>query len=236
VPGDGYVNVSPAISIVTRWSEPLLDESLVGAFVIQDGNGDEIPSTLKYEPFWYQVEITPNRPLERARTYRLLVNKQVANLRGATMDHDFLTSFETLPLDLIPTPGVPYIVESLPKNHAGSVPRDCMIQLTWSEPMAEETMLATQIHLSKPRSKEELPTTVSYDPASRVLSVRPTALLDFDTWHTLKIVNSVKSKTGAGFGGAESWCLTFKTISETSADGDILQLDYPGPGGPLKPR
>ncbi|MGL5019230.1 MAG: Ig-like domain-containing protein [Luteolibacter sp.] len=236
IPGYGYGNVSPAISIVTRWSEPLLNESLVGAFVLQDEDGNEIPSTLQYEPFWYQVEITPKRPLERAREYRLRVNEQVTNLRGATMDQDFMMRFETLPLELIPTAGVPHVVETLPKNHAGSVPRDFMIQLTWSEPMAEETMLTNQIQLSNPRSKKELPTTVSYDPDSRVLSVRPTALLDFDTWHTLKIDDSVKSKTGVGFGWAESWHLTFKTISETPADGDILQFGYPGPGGPLKPR
>lgn len=236
IPSYGYVNVSPEISIVARWSEPLLDESLVGAFVLQDGDGNEIPSNLNYEPFWYQVEVRPKRPLERARTYQLLVNKQVSNLRGTTMDQDFLTKFETLPLELVPTPGVPHMVETLPKNHAGSVPRDFMIRLTWSEPMAEETMLAAQIHLTNPRSKKELPTTVSYDPASRVLSVRPTALLDFETWHTLKIDDSVKSKTGVGFGWAESWHLTFKTISETPADGDVLRIGSPGPGGPLKPR
>ena len=91
-------------------------------------------------------------------------------------------------------PTVPTVVSFSPANGTKNVPVTTLVTVTFSEPMDPATIKATTFTLRRKNQSTNLAATVTYDPATRMATLRPTVQLKTDWTYFVTVAGG---ETGA---------------------------------------
>ncbi|NMC74877.1 MAG: Ig-like domain-containing protein, partial [Geobacteraceae bacterium] len=178
---------SPTISFT--FSE-LMNTATINSstFTLNDGAND-IPGTFSYttlsSPSRTKVTFTPSSlPLATMTTFYATVKGTVQDTSGNQMGADFLFDFSvdtTAPVvsSYSPFPGssgVAYTNVSIPS-----------IKIVFGEDMKASTLTTSNIYIWKYGTSTNLAATVSYDPATRTVTLTPSSALLSDTVYTVTV-------------------------------------------------
>lgn len=119
--------------------------------------------------------------MDAATTFTVTVSA-ATDTNGKTLASPFTASFTTVPPDVT----APVVTASYPSSGASDIPSDINITLQFDEDIITPT--TSDITLTD-ENAVVIPYTLSYDAATRILTMLPTAVLDYATGYTVSISN-----------------------------------------------
>jgi hypothetical protein len=132
------------------------------------------------------------------------VSDGVLNIRSVAgaADSPELTGLEVIPRAI----ASPTVTSTAPLSGEQDVPVSTFPRATFSRAMDATTISSSSVTVSGPSG--QLPASVSFDAASRTLTLTPTAALAFSTTYTVALASTIKSSDGAPLGTTYSWQFT----------------------------
>ncbi len=195
VPAANATNVSISAPITITFSEPLSAASVTNSNIVLRATtaGTVINSTLLYTAGSSSVTLTPAAALQPSTGYTLSVTTGVKDASGNPLASSFSSAFTTgLPPDLTP----PTVLSIQPVNGATDVATNATVLVTFSEPVNAATITATSIALTRTTGGTSVASTVTYNNATRVATVTPSAALSNSTGYTLTVSTAVRDTSG----------------------------------------
>ena len=122
----------------------------------------------------------------------------------------------------------PSVVSNGPADGATNVSIATNITAVFSEDIDPATINGTTFTL-KDNNNNPITGTVTYDPASRTATFRPSSPLNYSTTYTATISTGVKDLAGTGLAANKSW--SFATMLLTSSPVTSLYVDPASPNG-----
>ncbi len=191
-PAAGATGVSPTAPITVTFSEAMDVSTITAANITLKvtSSGAAVPGTVTYNAATRVATFTPNAPLAQTTGYTLTVSSAVKDLAGnpagVTRTYTFTTG-DTTP---------PTVLSVSPTNLATNVPVGTAVQITFSEPMLESTINGANILLTNTATATTVPATVTYNAATNVATLTPTAPLAGSTTYSVTVTTGVKDISG----------------------------------------
>jgi hypothetical protein len=147
------------------------------------------------------------------------VSDGVLNIRSVAgiADSPELTALEVIPRAI----ASPTVTSTAPLSGEQDVAVSTFPRASFSRSMDATTISSSSVTLSGPSGN--VPASVSFDSASRTLTLTPTATLAFSTTYTVALASTIKSSDGAPLGTTYSWQFTTQSppppdVASTSPD------------------
>lgn len=190
VPAQGATGVLPTATISVTFSENVDATTITAAniFLRLTSGGANVPGTLSFNAGTRTATFTPSSPLTQGAAYSLTVNG-VKDVLGNAMPAQFVLNFTVG--DSTP----PTVSSVLPIAGATGVATNTTVQVTFSEPMDQSTIIAANLQLKNTATNAVVPATVTYNAATNTATLTPTALSSA-TQYTLTVSTAVKDVAG----------------------------------------
>jgi hypothetical protein len=194
--------------LVITFSEPIEQATINSStFSLKQGStsvAGTVTSTATTATF------TPTGSFAYNTKYDGTVTTGAKDLSGNALAANYTFSFTTTNApDIIP----PTVVSSTPGNNAVIVPRNVVVALTFSEPMAPLTITASTFTLNQGTTL--VPGTVSY--SGTIATFTPTALLAPNTIYTASVSTDAKDLAGNALVSVKTWSFTTSGTSSSLA-------------------
>ena len=210
VPVDGATGVSPTAPITATFSEAM-DPTTVNTttFTLKTTSGQvPVAGAVTYNAATFTATFTPSASLGSTTAYTASITNGAKDLSGNSVvpkAWNFTTA------DVVP----PTVVSVSPGNLAAGVAANTTIQVTFSEPMAPATITTANIFLKNTATSVVVPATVSYNGATKVATLTPTAPLSGGTNYTLTVTTGVKDEAGNSLASAFTSVFTTAIVDTT---------------------
>lgn len=168
--------------------------------------GNAVPATVTYSASTDTATLTPSGALDPARQYTVRVSTDVKGADGTSLAADKVTTFTTN--DALS------VTNKSPAPLATGVAPAVTVRATFNRAVDSSTINGTNVTLKNP-SNQTVAASVSYDSASRTVSIQPTASLALSTTYTVKLAAAITATDGATLGTDVTW--TFTTAASAPA-------------------
>jgi hypothetical protein len=192
-PFDGTTNVPVNPTVTINFSEDL-DATTVNTSTVKllDGNSNAVPATFVYNAATRSATLTPTSALANAMNYTIFAlggSAGIRDLAGNPMALNTVSSFTTA-VGSVQDQTPPTITAFSPLNGATSVDVNPTLTVTFSEPLNAATVKSNTIYLLK-GGNTLVPTTLTYNAATRTATLTPTAALLNSTSYTIYVIGGM---------------------------------------------
>jgi hypothetical protein len=191
IPVEGTPLVSPAADVNVIFSEPM-DPSTINSttFTIRVGSGSPLPATVTYNVDTRRAILVPTGGLPNFTTITATMSTGAKDLAGNALQAAKVWTFTTR--DDVP----PTVIATNPANNATGVAPNTAVTITFSENMDASTINASNITIRPTASGTALTATVTYNSATRVATLTPSAPLAQSVSYTVTVATGVKDAQG----------------------------------------
>jgi len=207
VPAASATNVDPTANVSATFSEAVASVS-AATFELRDAANQLVAGSVTYDGASHAATFDPTATLVGGATYTASVKGGaggVTDLAGNVLSANYSWTFTTL--DLTP----PTVTATTPASAARNVLLSTTLQFTFSEPIDPTTVTTSTIQLKDTRNLA-VSGTVSYDAATRVATLTPSASLLPTRTYTATVVSGASGvKDLAGNALATNYVSTFIT-------------------------
>lgn len=212
-PSDLATNVAVNTNVSATFSEDIDQGTLTSSTVTvaPDGSATPLGGTVAYDAANRTVTLDPSANLEYSRKYKATVKGGAGGAKdkaGNPLAADKVWTFTTLAADTTP----PTITSVSPADGATSVPRNAIVTARFSEEMDPATPTASTVTLVRYGTTTRVTATVTYDQATKTVTLRPSTSLGSYTRYTATVQGGsggVKDKAGNPLSVNKVW--SFRT-------------------------
>ncbi len=191
IPIEGTTQVSPAADVNVIFSEPMDPSTINGTtFTIRITNGAALPATVTYNAETRRAVLVPTGGLPNFSSITATMSTGAKDLAGNALAAAKVWTFTTR--DDVP----PTVIATSPPNNATGVPPNSVVTITFSENMDATTINASSITIRPTASGPALTATVTYNAATRVATLTPSAPLSQNVNYTVTVGTAVKDAQG----------------------------------------
>ena len=185
-PNAGQLNVPETVHPVVAFDEPVTG---VGATSvrIRTTTGIWLDAAVKYDGVTHRATIQPATRLASDTAYRVVVGGGISDLSGNLIDPD---SWGFTTGDRIP----PNVVDVHPGDGATDVWRGVTITITLDEKVTGVSGETIRLRNAKTGNRVEVH--VTYDKATRTISINPVSRLGAGRWYLVKIRHGIEDLAG----------------------------------------
>ncbi len=187
--------------LTATFSEPIDPATLTASTFTLTAAGAPVSGAVAYDPVTRTATFTPGGPLPYLAACTATVAAGVADLAGNPLGVAVSWSF-TVEADTVP----PTIVDLSPAENATEVAIGAELKVTFSEPVDPATLTAATFYLRYQAST--IPASVSYDAATRVATLTPTATLANLLVYSATVTTGVADLAGNPLGASRTWSFT----------------------------
>ena len=192
-PAAGTTNVAVNAAPTVTFSEAVDPTSITaGTVKLFDGGNNFVPSTLSYNASTMTVTLTPLAPLAFNNTYSIVVTGGPTGIKdtfGNALQQTFQSTFTTVAAATTDTTP-PTVVSVNPSNGATNVSPTSVFKVTFSEGLNAATIDISRVLLLK-NATNRVTASVSYDAATKTVTITPAAALDPATNYTIYILGGM---------------------------------------------
>jgi subtilisin family serine protease len=185
-PVAGQDNVPETVHPKVAFDEPVT--GVDGTSIrIRTSTGIWLDAAVTYDGFTHRATIEPADELASNTTYRVVVGGAIADLSGNVVDPDSwgFTTGDTIP---------PNVVEIHPVHGATDVWRGVTIRITLDEKVTGVS--GETIRLRNTKSGNRVAVKVTYDKATRTVTIDPVRSLAAARWYRVKILQGIEDLAG----------------------------------------
>jgi len=190
-PAAGAANVNLATTVTATFGEPVVGVSS-SSFLLTPTGGAPVAASVSYDSATRRATLTPAAALATSTTYTASLGSPISDTSGnplAPLSWRFSTAAP--PPDTTP----PTVIARSPASGAGNVAPATSVTATFSEPMDAATISAASVRLTGPGAAA-VAAVVSYDAASRTVTLAPGANLSFSSTYTAQLSGAIKDLAG----------------------------------------
>jgi hypothetical protein len=183
--------VDTATTVTATFSESVMGVS-GSSFTLTPSGGAPIAASVSYDSTTRTATLDPSAALSFSTTYTAQLNSAIADGAGNPLA-SLSWSFKTVPPppDKIP----PTVIAKNPASGANNVAPATTVTATFSEPMDAATINAASASLTGPGAAV-VAAVVSYNAASKTVTLTPGANLSFSSTYTAKLSSAIKDLAG----------------------------------------
>jgi hypothetical protein len=181
VPAAGATGVSRTAPITVTFSEPMNAATVTATSITLTGAGGAVAATVSYTAATNTATLTPNAALAGVTLFTATVTTAVRDVAGNAPASATSWTFTTA---AVPDTTPPTATSSSPASGATGVSRSTAITVTFSEAMDAATVNTNTLEL-RDATGALVPVTVSYNAATFVATLTPSAILAASTVHTI---------------------------------------------------
>lgn len=208
-PASGAIAVPIDTTISVTFNKPMDPASITAANFKVTVGANEVAGVLEYSG--YSATFTPSAPLLYETVYDVYLSTGITDLEGTPLDEAVVWSFTTEPVpDTLP----PEVAATTPAAGGTDVSVDSQILITFSEPMAPDTVTPSTILLSS--SSGAVAGTVSCNGTNATFT--PSAPLFFDHEYTATVTTGATDLAG----NALSAEYAFSFTTSPAGPGDMI--------------
>jgi hypothetical protein len=197
-PVSGAINVSFNQKVTVAFSEAMDPLTLTNlSFTLQGPGSTPVTGTVTYTGL--TATFTPNANLTSSTTFTGTVTTVAKDLAGNRLAANFSWTFAT---GAAPDTIAPTVTATNPLAGATDVALNPTVRATFSEAMDPTTITNQSFTVAG------APATVSYDVATKVASLKPTANLNANTLYVATVSTSAKDLAGNPLASNFSWSFT----------------------------
>ena len=226
-PGENAIGVVIDTTITATFSESMDAATIAeGVFVVYDSTSGSISGALSYGGL--TATFTPAVPLEYGSTYVAVVSSDAKDLAGNRMAANHLWSFTT---EDPPDTTAPEVETASPSPGATQVEVDVPVRVTFSEPVAPDTVTDATFFIQDP-SAERVSGSIAYDALTATFT--PSEHLAAATTYTVTLTAGIRDLEGNAL--VEDYAWSFTTTLASEASPPTVQSTSPGPnatGAPI---
>jgi Bacterial Ig-like domain/Chitobiase/beta-hexosaminidase C-terminal domain/Bacterial Ig domain len=209
-PAAGATAVTGGTAVTAAFSEDINPATLTSStFVLRNPSGVAVGATVSYSAASRLATLTPSAVLAGSTTYTATVNggtSGVKDIAGNAVASNFVWSFTTAVADTTP----PTVTSVTPANNATGVSAGTVVTATFSEAINAATLTSATFVLRDP-ANAVVPATVSYNAATRVGTLVPSAALGASKLYTARITggaSGVKDLSANALAADVVWLFT----------------------------
>ncbi len=150
-----------------------------------------MPATVTYNAANHSVTLTPGATLANSATYSVSIATGVTDTSGNALASTVTSSFTTEVGDITP----PTVTSISPANGTANVSTNQGVSITFSEALDAATVNSGNISL-RTGAGAVVSATVTYNAASRSITLTPAATLANSTTYTVSVTTGVKDTSG----------------------------------------
>ena len=215
-PAPSATGVALNATVTATFSEAI--QPATGSFVLTGPSSSVIASTLSYNSTTNTLTLTPNVPLSSNTIYTATVTG-VKDLAGNPLALPVAWSFTTVSDTTAPT-----VIAENPASNARNVAINTTVAATFSEAIQP----GTGSFVLTGQSASVIPTTLSYNSATHILTLTPNSLLANNTTYTATVIG-VRDLAGNPLANFVVW--SFTTAAPNPVPTVIAQTPAPGATG-----
>jgi hypothetical protein len=201
-PAPNATGVGGGAEIDAFFSRAMSAATITTASFTLTGPNGAVPATVSYDSTQNKAALDPTRALAGGATYTATIDTTVLAQDGTPLASSVTWSFT------IAQP--PTVTAVTPADTTGYVARDGSVTATFSRGMDNSTVTASAFTLTA-ADGTSVPSSVSYDAASRIATLTPTQQLAGNTVYTARLDSSVADSQGTGLGSAVTWSFSTRT-------------------------
>jgi hypothetical protein len=189
VPANAANNVSPSAVVSVVFNRAIDAATLTASSLALDRAGTPVAATIAYNPATNTATLTPNADLATSATYNLTVSSAIRDADNAPVD-GATTTFTTSS-----SATAPAITSTAPVDGATNVATGTNVTATFDRSLDASTVTSANVTL-KPDGGSAVAATITYDSATRKITLDPLADLDDGGHYTLTLTTGIRSSTG----------------------------------------
>jgi hypothetical protein len=188
-PADGAVGVPVGTPVTATFGEAIDPATVDGStFELRPGAGAPVAATVSYDPGSRVARLTPSGPLAAGVTYTARLRggaaePRVEDLAGNALAADVVWSFTTI----VPDTTAPTVTARVPAAGATGVATTATVNVTFDEALDPATVSTATFEL-RDAGAVLVPATVSWNAATRVATLRPSAPLAAASTYTVTVL------------------------------------------------
>ena len=236
-PTDGAATVAYEDNITITFNKKMDGAALAGSIsVIEKATGTPVAGAVTYDAAAMTATFNPDAELKAATEYEVTVDQNLESahdVNTAGMDAAYITYLENYNQPL----GADYIFSfttsdavsnTTPADGSNNFGKDSNIVVTYNKDMNQADLQdAAKVKLYVNATDAEVAATLTYDAASKALTVNPDASLQYSTTYRLEIIGV----TDADGNAVNDFTLTFTTEAAPVDDGGDDDDSSGGGGG-----
>ena len=212
-PSSGATNVARATNVTATFSEEMDPATLTTSTVtlVKDGSTTPISATVSYDAASKKVTLDSSTDLEASTKYTATVKGGTSGAKdkaGNPLAADKVWSFTTEASSSGDTTA-PTVSSVTPANGATGVSRSTSVTATFSEAMDPATLTNSTVTLKA--GTTTVTATVSYDAASKKVTLKPSSSLSYQTKYTATVkggTSGAKDQAGNPLAADKVWTFT----------------------------
>ena len=213
-PSDGATNVGVNTNVSATFSEEMDAGTLTTSTVtlVPDGTTTTLSATVGYDAATMKVTLDPSTDLAYSVKYKATVKGGAGGAKdkaGNPLAADKVWTFTTGPA---PDTTAPTVTSVSPADGASRVVRNTTVKATFSEEMDPATLTNSTVLLVRYGTTTSLSATVSYDAATKTVTLKPSKSLAANTRYTATVKGGsggAKDKAGNPLAADKTW--SFRT-------------------------
>jgi hypothetical protein len=190
-PSAGAASADIATTVTATFSEPVVGVSS-SSFTLTPAGGAAVAANVSYDSATRTATLTPAAALATSTTYTASLGSPIADSAGnplAPVSWSFSTAAP------LPDTTPPTVIARNPASGAGNVAPATTVMATFSEAMDAATISAASVSLTGPAAAG-VAAVVSYDAASRTVTLTPGANLSFSSTYMARLSGAIKDLAG----------------------------------------
>jgi hypothetical protein len=215
-PAAGAANVALATSITATFSEAVAGVTS-NTFTLTPAGGAAVAANVTYNATTHVATLTPAASLTPTTSYTARLSSPIADSAGnplATVSWSFTTTAP--PPDTTP----PTVTARTPPSGASEVDPAASVSATFSEDIAPTSISAASVTLV---GTSGVAATISYNAASRTVTIDPSAELSPSSTYTVHLTNAITDLFGNPLAPV-SWSFTTAALAPDAAPPTIVSL------------
>ncbi|MDA0168656.1 Ig-like domain-containing protein [Solirubrobacter taibaiensis] len=225
-PGDGATGASATVRPTATFSRDL-DAATVtsSSFTLEPAaGGSPVAASVSYDNATRTATLRPTAPLAFSTAYRARVSTAVKSADGIALAGAVTWVFTT---GAAPPPAT--VTAVTPANGTTGVARGTAPTATFSRDMEPTTLTTTSATLRRPDGTA-VSAAVTYDAATRKVTLTPSANLAYATTYTARIGTEVFSADGVPLAAPVSWSFTTADPPPPDTQAPVVSITAPASG------
>ena len=212
-PTSGATGVATTVAPQIVFSEAMDAATINSTTVRLLNGGSTVAATVSYNAATRTATLTPTSVLANSTTYTVSVSTGVEDLAGNVLAQTFTANFATVAAPPVDTTA-PTVTSVTPTNGATDVATTVAPKVVFSEAMDAATINATTVRLLNGAST--VAASVSYNAATRTVTLTPTSVLANSTTYTVSVSTGVEDLAGNVL--AQTFTANFATVAAPPVD------------------
>ncbi|HWH95015.1 MAG TPA: N,N-dimethylformamidase beta subunit family domain-containing protein, partial [Baekduia sp.] len=204
-PAAGATDVPTGSTVVVKFDRDMLASSITAtSFTLTPQLGTAVSASVSYNAATDTATLTPASALDPSRQYTVTLTTAIKGADGTALASDQTSTFTTIAALTIST--------KVPAPLATGVAPAVTVRGTFNRALDTSTVTSSNVTLKNP-SGTTVAATISYDAASRTVSLAPTSSLALSTTYTVRFAAAIKGTDGSTLGSDVTWTFTTATTA-----------------------